>query len=345
MRKFTPLIVLMLAALACSLPFEIFNPPPIPTTQSPLGASPTPQLVTAIPSLTPLPSETPIPTIPSQPPTQPPAPAVEYDPAVDAYRITFAPNGTWFEVNDHLDVNQSRRYVIAAMQYQTMSVSIRQYWPFTVRVTDGLNELTLPNYEQPSWRGTLPTTQDYFITVTTQISGDFTMRVAVNPPGNPYQYFVHLDDQNHFEVDYSDEFALIIYQPAGDLTAAPVLVLSFINADYYGPTTNLSEAYFIIDIPPDAATCTQLKSPLEQPVGQRTFNGITFTESNSLGVAAGNLYDLEIFRTLQNGTCYEAIFYMHSGNIGNYPEGTVVEFDRARLVHKFEEVLNTFTIR
>lgn len=55
MRKFAPLIVLILSALACALPFEIFNPPPLVTPQPPLGATSTPQLVTPIPSLTPLP--------------------------------------------------------------------------------------------------------------------------------------------------------------------------------------------------------------------------------------------------------------------------------------------------
>lgn len=56
MRKFLPLAMLILAALACALPFELFNPPPLVTPQPPLGTTPTPILVTPIPSLTPAPA-------------------------------------------------------------------------------------------------------------------------------------------------------------------------------------------------------------------------------------------------------------------------------------------------
>ncbi len=52
MRKILPLALLMLSALACSLPFEIFNPPPLTTPQPPLGATSTPQLATPLPSPT-----------------------------------------------------------------------------------------------------------------------------------------------------------------------------------------------------------------------------------------------------------------------------------------------------
>lgn len=55
MRKILPFTLLMLSALACSLPFEIFNPPPLATPQLPLGATSTPQLATPLPSLTPPP--------------------------------------------------------------------------------------------------------------------------------------------------------------------------------------------------------------------------------------------------------------------------------------------------
>ena len=34
----------------------------------------------------------------------------------------------------------------------------------------------------------------------------------------------------------------------------------------------------------------------------------------------------------------------HSGNIGNYTPGTVIEFDRNELVQKFEGILATFTV-
>ena len=62
-------------------------------------------------------------------------------------------------------------------------------------------------------------------------------------------------------------------------------------------------------------------------------------------VAAGNIFDQVIYRTVYENICYEAVFYMHSGNIGNYTPGTVVEFDRGTLLQKFEGILDTFTVQ
>ncbi len=55
MRKIAPLLALIVSSLACALPFDLFNPPPLATPQPPLGASPTPLLATPLPSLTPPP--------------------------------------------------------------------------------------------------------------------------------------------------------------------------------------------------------------------------------------------------------------------------------------------------
>ncbi|MEJ5225064.1 MAG: hypothetical protein WHV44_11465 [Anaerolineales bacterium] len=56
MRKFLPVVLILLSALACSLPFEIFTPPPLATPQPPLGATSTPQLATPLPGPTPPPA-------------------------------------------------------------------------------------------------------------------------------------------------------------------------------------------------------------------------------------------------------------------------------------------------
>jgi hypothetical protein len=125
-------------------------------------------------------------------------------------------------------------------------------------------------------------------------------------------------------------------------------VLEFIRPDFYGPTTNLSEAYFMFSAmndPQTVAGCTQPLPQLETVIGQKNINGYTFTQSEAIGVAAGNIYDQVIYRTVSNTICYEIVFYMHSGNIGNYTPGTVVEYDRAGLLNKFEQVLSTFSVK
>jgi hypothetical protein len=273
---------------------------------------------------------------------------VESNAQADENRIKFTPGGTWAEVGTHLKEGEEIRYVLSAMKGQVMSVSVRQSWPFTVDIASPSGALTDPEVVHPFWRGALPVTGDYTIIVKTQATGDFTLRVAVNPPGVAYQYFDYSDPRHVYSLRYSDEFVPISSVPAGDYKGKPDLVLGFIHPEFYGPTTNLGEAYFLFSVMDDAqsvSTCTQPLPQLETITGQKTINGYTFTQSEAAGLGAGNIYDQVIYRTLYDNRCYEAVFYMHSGNIGNYTPGTVIEFDRATLVQKFEQVLATFAVQ
>ena len=338
------ILVLVLALLACNFgaPAQpVSEIPPSPTLESaPATETPAPSTVTVEPS--PLPTQT-------LAPTQPPAPtSAGSSSAVNENRIKFPTGATWVEVGIHLEKGASIQYVLSALKGQVMSVVIEQSWPFVVEVADSTQLLTEPNYARPFWRGTLPTTGDYFITVEAQASGDFNMRVAINPPGQAYQYFDYTSPQGTVTLRYSDEFAPITSVPTGDFKGTPSLVLQFIRPDFYHPTTNLGEAYFLLSSMTDAqkvATCTQPLPQLETIQGQKNFNGYTFTQSETVGVGAGNIYDQVIYRTAYNNVCYEAVFYMHSSNIGNYTPGTVVEFDRAALIQKFEGILSTINLK
>ena len=338
------ILVLALAALACNLgaPAQpVSETPPSPTLElAPVTETPTPNILPVQPS--PLPTQT---LTPTQPPTQS---SPGSGPVTNENRIQFPSGGTWVEVGTHLNEGDSIQYVLSALKGQVMSVSVEQNWPFTVEVSDATTSLTDPNSERPFWRGTLPASGDYFITVKTQASEDFSMRVAINPPGQAYQYFDYTNPQDTVSFRYSDEFAPIASMPTGDFKGTPSLVLQFIRPDFYQPTTNLGEAYFLFSSISDSqkvATCMQPLSQLETVQGQKDFNGYTFTQSEAIGVGAGNIYDQVIYRTVYNSICYEVVFYMHSGNIGNYTPGTVVEFDRAALVEKFEGILSTFTLK
>ena len=306
----------------------------------PTSETPTPDIISIQP--TPLPTQT-LTLTPTQSPTEISSRSIT---VADENRIQFPTGATWVEVGTHLDEGASIEYVLSALKSQVMSVSVEQSWPFTVEVADSTSLLTDPNYERSFWRGTLPATDDYFIKVKAQASGDFSMRVAINPPGQTYQYFDYKNPQQTATLRYSDEFAPVEHMPVGEFKGEPSLVLEFIRPDFYSPTTNLGEAYFLFSTMVDAgvvATCTQPLPQLEEISGQETINGFTFTKSQATGVAAGNIYDQVIYRSVYDNICYEAVFYMHSGNIGNYTPGTVVEFDRAALLQKFEGVLDTFT--
>ena len=222
------ILVLALAVLACNLGVPAQTLPevaPSPTLEIPFATeTPTPNIVPVQPS--PLPTQT-------LAPTQPPAPtSAGSGSAANENRIEFPKGGTWVEVGTHLEKDASIQYVLSALKGQVMSVVIEQSWPFTVEVEDSTTILTDPDYERPFWRGTLPATGDYFITVKTQASGDFNLRVAINPPGQAYQYFDYTNPQGSVTLRYSDEFAPQATSPVGDFKGTPSLVLHFIRPDY-----------------------------------------------------------------------------------------------------------------
>lgn len=340
--KLFVLTSLVALILACGL-FSSTGSTPVAATQVPAVATDTPVVST------PLPSPTAVIASPTIAAISTPLPSPTVVNAVSGgNRIEFPTGGTWVEVGAHLDKDASITYVLSAIQGQVMSVSVEQMWPFTVEVSSASGILTDPMKETPFWRGPLPATQDYSITVRSQASGDFTLRVAINPPGQAHQYFEYSDPNYFASFRYSDEFAPVLKNPvAYNGSNTPSLVLYLIDQSFY-TKTNLGEAAIIYSASvgsDNVANCTQPKSPNETVSGQETINGYQFTVSESTGVGAGNLYDQLIYRTVANNTCFEMTLYLHSGNIHNYDPGTVTEFDRAALVQMFKDILATFNVQ
>ena len=81
----------------------------------------------------------------------------------------------------------------------------------------------------------------------------------------------------------------------------------------------------------------------ETPVATTTIGGQEFTAFTATGAGAGNLYESKIFRTYQNGACFEIVEMLHSGNIGNYTPGTVTQFDKAKYLGILDSIVSTYT--
>jgi photosystem II stability/assembly factor-like uncharacterized protein len=291
-----------------------------------------------------LPTPTPIPTGTFEPTL---TPNVAFDRNANAYRIRFAPEATWVEINDTISVNESKHYVLSAMRGQIMSVSIPQGPAFSVVVAGAdQKSLTDPHNLHPFWRGTLPSTQDYFVTIESQVTAPFTLRIAINPPGQETQDFGFADMQYSVILGYPDEFAPTTVQAPIDNKGTPLLALTFIDPSFYYPITNLNEADVILTAtaePAIVSTCTEPLANRDETVsGNVTINNYTFTRTEFIGAAAGNRYDQISYRTVMDHKCFEVIFLIHSTDIGNYPPGAVVAFDRTALLKKFEAVLDTF---
>lgn len=73
----------------------------------------------------------------------------------------------------------------------------------------------------------------------------------------------------------------------------------------------------------------------------RTINGISYRIDATADAGAGNFYRSTVYRTLDRGTCFEAVTTLHTTNVANYPDRTVKEFDLEKAESVFREILGT----
>lgn len=331
---------------ACTFQVEVIETPtPVPTV---LPVEP------STPTLVPTADNSPTPTlIPTISATNTALPVSVGGPADPVYPIHFAPSGTYADILDSIRAGASKTYSVRAAQGQVMSVSIHQndeaeWTAITLRII-GANGSILCIEDCYFWRGALPATQDYYVTITPAAdASDFVMRVAINPPGTATQSFLYQNKYRNASFSYTDLFAPALFPSAPMFRIPPELALRYIQTQSY-TSTNLLEAYFLFGSSTDSqvlATCTEPVNfdASETVTGDVTINGVTFTKTESSGVGAGNIYEQTHYRAAQNGTCFEFTYFIHYGNIGNYDPATVTEFDHAALLQEFDGILSTFSL-
>ena len=346
MKKIISLLILLALLTACNAP--------IATPAQSFAA-----INTVLPT-TPI-QFTPIPTTTLE--TQPTANFPTFAPPTaqtgQATVIQFAVGGTYTDITDTVLKGASKTYSINAMKGQIMSISAFPQipdgdWGYIYLQIKGADGSVLcpqaPDTACLYWRGILPASQNYFVTVTTDGNvPKFIMRVAVNPPGKDNQYFQYKNPTTGVSLTYPDTFAPAI-PVYGNYKIQPELTLQLIDSKTYGKT-NLGEAYLFLSSSSDAqvvATCVdpnQNGGGSEQVIGNEVVNGFTFVHSTSEGAGAGNFYQQEIYRMVNKNICYEVIYFMHSTNVGNYTPGTVTEFDKSSIVQKFSNIFSTFAIQ
>lgn len=307
-----------------------------------------------------VPAFTPIPTLTAEVVIQPTSDFPTFIAPAQANAILFAPNGTSADIADAIPFGSSKTYSINAMQGQIMSISILPqipggdwgYIPMQISGADG--SILCPqavDSECMFWRGTLPSSQDYFLTLTPNGNiSQFVMRIAINPPGKDVQYFHYGNLITGLSLTYPDTFAPAL-PIVGNYKMGPDLVLHYIDPNAYDKT-NLSEVYLFVSSSVDAqmaATCTEPNQNggggPEYIIGDEVVNGYTFVHSTSEGAGAGNYFQQEIYRMVNNNKCYEVIYSIHSTNIGNYTPGTVTEFDRNDITKKLYDIFSTIAIQ
>ena len=287
MRYRQLLFLLVFCLSACSFQVDVVTPPASPTI--PPATSPAVLLPSDTPS--PLPNSTLPPSMPLQATT-------------GVYPIQFPPNGTYVDVVGSLNAGTSRTYSVDASQGQVMSISFHlgPYTSWTVipmKVVGADGRVLCPIQDNGAcyfWRGVLPSTQNYFVTLMPEADVfDFTMRVAIDPPGTTSQSFPYVSNDGKVSFTYTDEFAPVLFPQLYMTKFTPELALQFIDTQSLDKT-NLSEAYFLFGIsnaPGDVASCTQplAASGPETVTGEVNVDGISFTRSEGMGAGAGNYYE------------------------------------------------------
>jgi hypothetical protein len=360
MRHRFLLVFLLLNLSACTFQVEMLTPLVEPPSLNPFPT----QTFTLTPYIAITPTSFTVSELPtvSQTSTPPPIPtftATALPPSEGIYPIHFVANGTFIDIVDSVPSATSRTYSINATKGQVMSVSIQQssygewtYIPIKVFGADGTTFCPLPlNIDCTFWRGILPASQDYFVTITPVADAlNFTMRVAINPPGVATQSFQYLAKSGNVSFDATDEFAPVRFNEIPVSKVESEIALQYIDTQAYSKT-NLLEADFLFGYTAQndiVQTCTQpasLGGP-ESVVGSININGVDFTHSEATGLAAGNIYEQIYHRAVLGGVCYEVIFFIHSTNISVYaPDAGVKEFDRAVLLQRFEDILSTLVIQ
>lgn len=158
--------------------------------------------------------------------------------------------------------------------------------------------------------------------------------------------------QTYRNIEYKFEFKY----PAGFGFATPnyatlenklVQVQYGDGADAY-PGTNFRDAGLAVSTvyATDEAQCLngwKPTLPTDSFKEKRVINGITFYFASSSEGATGNLYESRYFRTYHGSQCTEVAEVIHTTNVGNYPNGTVKEVDRAPVWQTLDSILATFT--
>ncbi len=122
--------------------------------------------------------------------------------------------------------------------------------------------------------------------------------------------------------------------------------VSFTIPSSYATGTNLStDTKISVEVMPANVGCAAAsflsfaedKSTIEK-------GGIQFSVASSADAGAGNYYDETVYAAGANGKCYGLRLFVHSTNIGAYPEGTVTEFDRQAIDVIFDTMVSSFAV-
>jgi membrane-bound inhibitor of C-type lysozyme len=135
------------------------------------------------------------------------------------------------------------------------------------------------------------------------------------------------------------------FQYTGVSAAKPISGVKFTIPQALANGTNLSaDSYVSVEWLPRATSCVADIYVLDNVKAETVdLNGKTYSRVSVTGAAAGNRYEETVHAVPNSTPCTAVRYYIHSTEIGNYPEGTVTEFDKAALLAEMDKIRDSLT--
>lgn len=120
----------------------------------------------------------------------------------------------------------------------------------------------------------------------------------------------------------------------------PILGVKFTIPAQVATGTNLSADSFIsVEQLPRANACTgDIFLAANVKAVPVTDGAVSYSVATSSDAGAGNRYDEYVFALTGSKPCTAVRYHIHSTAIGNYPEGTVREFNMPALLGEFDSI-------
>ena len=158
---------------------------------------------------------------------------------------------------------------------------------------------------------------------------------------------VYANDKKGFSLRYPSSYVVndtYKYQelgPSKDIAGVKFTIPTSISNG-----TNLSsDSYISIEKIPQVQSCNAtLFLGAGVKAAAMTDNNTTYSVASSTGAAAGNRYEETVYAIPGTNPCMAVRYFVHYGSIGNYPTGSVKEFNKQSLLNQFDLIRHTLTI-
>ncbi len=160
------------------------------------------------------------------------------------------------------------------------------------------------------------------------------------PPPPPAVPTTHTYSTSTFSIVYPDGYTVDENYAYQGVPKKLVPGVKFIIPGTMATGTNLStDSGVSVESLPRAKACTgDIYIYQNVKAHDLTIGSTTWSVASTTDAGAGNLYEEQVFALKGSVPCIAVRYFIHSGNIGNYPPGVVTEFDRNALLSSFDSI-------